>query len=204
MTVSVTDTAMSVVDTVVRGALTFAVQTGTRIPMRTLFLSAIAVVAFTVTPPVLHGAEDAPKVAVVHFSKLTPFLSDVAGWEAGKAEGQTIDTGGFKMSNVERRYRMGDASVHVTIMDYSESAPMLNAMTAMWSFSSETTEGYQKGVALDGMKGMEDYKNAEKQGHLFLLVAGRYIVQLETRGLPAGELQAWAKKLDLKRLAELK
>lgn len=171
--------------------------------MRSLLFSAVAALAFTTAPLALYAA-DAPKVAVVHFSKLTPFLGDVAGWEAEKVEGQTMDAAGFKMTIVERNYRKGDSTVNVHIMDYSESAPMLQAMTAMWVFSSETTEGYQKSVTIDGAKGMEQYENAEKKGSVFLLVAGRYILQVETQGLPAAELQAWVKKIDLKKLAEVK
>jgi hypothetical protein len=43
---------------------------------------------------------------------------------------------------------------------------------------------------------MEEYQNAENKGSVILLV--------ETTGLPAAELQAWAKKFDLKKLAEVK
>lgn len=172
--------------------------------MRTLLFSAAFALAFTAAPLALHAADSPEKVAVVHFSKLTPLLGDVAGWEAEKVLGQTVDAAGFKMTTVERNYRKGDSSVNIHIMDYSESAPMLQAMTAMWAFSSETTEGYQKGVTIDGVKGMEQYENVGKKGTVFLLVAGRFILQVETHGLPAPELQAWVKRVDLKKLAEVK
>lgn len=172
--------------------------------MRTLILSAVAVLSFGFTPLDVQAADNPPKVVVVHFSKLTPFLGDVAGWEAEKVQGQTVDAAGFKMTTVERTYRKGDHSVNMHIMDYSESAPMLQAITAVWAFSSETTEGYQKGVTIDGAKGMEQFENEGKKGTMFLLVGGRYVVQVETHGLPPAELQAWVKKIDLKKLADVK
>lgn len=103
-----------------------------------------------------------------------------------------------------RSYRKGGSSVNMHIMDSSESAPMLQAKTAMWAFSNETTEGYQKGVTMDGAKGIEQYENAGKKGSVFLLVAGRYILQVETHGLPASELQVWVKRIDIRKLAEVK
>ncbi len=172
--------------------------------MRTILFSAVAVLALLTAAPVVTHAADAPKAAVVHFSKLTPFLGDVAGWQAEKAQGQTVDAAGFKMTTVERSYQKGDASVNVQIMDYSESSQMLQGVTAAWGFSVETSDGYSKGVTVDGAKGFEQFENSAKRGTLFLLVAGRYVLQIETNGLAAAELQAWAKRVDVKKLAEVK
>lgn len=172
--------------------------------MRSFLLSVAAILTLTAAPVALRAADPAQKVAVVHFSKLTPFLGDVAGWEAEKVEGQTVDAGGLKLTTAEREYRKGSNTVRVQLMDYSESAPMLQAITAMWAFSSETTEGYQKGVSIEGAKGMETYENAPKKGSLMLLVGGRYLLQIETQGLPAAEMQAWLKRIDLKKLADVK
>ncbi len=172
--------------------------------MPKFLLSAVTALTLIVATPLVVHAADAPKVAVVHFAKLTPLLGDVAGWEAEKAQGQTVDASGFKMTTAERTYRKGDASVNVHIMDYSESGQMLQAMTAAWGFSVETSDGYSKGVSVDGAKGFEQYENEPKRGTLFLLVAGRYILQIEAQGLPAAELQAWAKRVDIKKLAEVK
>ena len=61
----------------------------------------------------------------MHFSKLPPLLGDVAGWDAEKVEGQTVDAAGLKMTTVERDYRKGGNSVHVQLVDYSEPEGML-------------------------------------------------------------------------------
>jgi hypothetical protein len=113
--------------------------------MRRLILSFATVLAiFSATLPVLHAA-DAQKVAVVHFSKLTPFLGDVAGWEAEKVEGQTVDAAGFKMTTVERDCRKGDSSVHVQLVDYSESGAMLQAITAAAGLLQRDDRGLPQG-----------------------------------------------------------
>jgi len=166
-------------------------------------LAAVSALALTVPLPMVL-ADDAAKTAVVHFSKLTPFLKDVTGWEADKAQGNTLDAGELKMTSAERHYTKGEASVDVSIVDYSQSKDSLAGMTALWNFSNESSEGYQKSVTIDGAKGWEGYENANKKGQLFLLVAGRYMVTFHLQGLPASETQAWAKNLDVKKLAEVK
>lgn len=172
--------------------------------MRTLLIATASAALFLATPASVLRGEDAPKVAVVHFSKLTPFLPDVAGWEAEKVQGNTLDTPAMKMTTVERRYTKGDNSAILTIMDYSESKDALTGLTALWAISNETTEGYQKGITIDGNKGWETYENAGKKGEIFLVVAGRFMVSIHLEGLPATELQTWVKSLNLKKLAEVK
>jgi len=173
--------------------------------MKSLFLTALAAAIVFITPATPSLAADPAKPgAVVHFSKLTPFLVDEAGWEAEKARGETVDAAGFKMTSAERNYNRDDKSVRVQILDYSESAPMLEGITAGWAFSRETSEGYQKVVTIEGCKGMEQYENADKRGEVFLLVGGRFLLQMETTGLPPEELRAWVKKIDLKKLSALK
>jgi hypothetical protein len=171
--------------------------------MRTLLLAMTAALAFAANLPAVH-AEDAPQLAVVHFSKLTPLLGDIAGWEGQKVDGNTLDAGGMKLTTVERRYKKGAASAEVSIVDYSESAQALTGLTALWNFSSESAEGYQKSITIEGAKGWETYENASKKGELFLLVAGRYMISIQLKGLPAPETQAWAKNFNFKKLAEVK
>ena len=127
--------------------------------MKSLFLTALAAaVVFITQPSSSLRADPAKPGTVVHFSKLTPFLVDAAGWEAEKARGETVDAAGFKMTSAERNYNRDDKSVRVQILDYSESAPMLEGITAGWAFSRESSEGYQKVVTIEGCKGMEQYR----------------------------------------------
>ena len=48
------------------------------------------------------------------------------------------------------------------------------------------------------------YENDQKHGTLWVMVAKRYFVQIETQGIEAKELQDWVKRIDLKKLAEIK
>ncbi len=161
-----------------------------------------------VIPGPAHGQELPSLVNVVDYSKLLPFLPNApAGWTADKPEGSTTDAGGFKLTNVHRDYRKGDGenapSTSVSILD-SAANPDVEATTAAWNFTTSSTEGYSKSATVDGNPAFETFENEGKHGTLWLMVAKRYFVQIETKGQDPAALQEWVKRIDLKKLAEVK
>ncbi len=70
--------------------------------------------------------------------------------------------------------------------------------------NTSNDEGYTKSINLDGTPGFETYEKEGKHGTLWLMVAKRYLLQIETNGQEANELQEWLKRIDLKKLAEIK
>src|SRR5919197_14740 len=99
---------------------------------------------------------------VVDPAKLIPILPEPpAGWTAEKAEGSSDDVGGFKITNVHRDYKKGDApdspTTAISILDSVASPDYVEVATAGWDKSSETPEGYAKPVTIDGNPGREDY-----------------------------------------------
>src|SRR6266550_6222665 len=150
---------------------------------------------------------DAPDV--VDFSKLLPLLPDAPpGWTADKPEGSTSDVGGFKLTNVHRDYRKGEGdngpTTSISILDSAANPDYVEATTAAWSFSTSSPDGYSKSVTIDGNRGFETFENEGKHGTLWLMVAKRYFVQIETKDKDYAELQEWAKRVELKKLAEIK
>lgn len=155
----------------------------------------------------LARAEEATEP--VHFSKLLAFLPDkVEGFVAEKAQGSTSSAMGFKLTEVSRVYHKGkeDAEETVTlkITDGAGNQFFAAAHAAAAQFSNESTEGYEKGFTLDGSPAIEKYTNDSKDGSLTVFLGGRYLVEIDVNGLESKELQAWWKKLDAKKLAELK
>jgi hypothetical protein len=146
---------------------------------------------------------------VVDPAKLTPLLPEPpAGWTAEKAEGSSDDVGGFKITNVHRDYRKGDAAdapkASISITDAVASPDYVEATTGEWTKSSETPDGYGKPVTIDGNSGREDYDKERKQASLWVMVAKRYFVTIELQNQEPKELQEWIKRVDLKKLAEVK
>lgn len=159
----------------------------------------------------VDAQEEPPSLVpeVVDFSKLIPFLPEgPAGWTADKPEGSTDDAGGFKITNVHRDYRKGtadtDPTTSISILDSAANPEYVTATTAAWDMSTSTPEGYTKALTIEGMPGFETFENEGKHGTLWLMIAKRYVLQIETQGQDAKELQEWLKRVDIKKLAQVK
>ena len=145
----------------------------------------------------------------VDYKKLIPILPEApSGWTADKPEGSTEEVGGFKITNVHRDYRKGEGAkaptASISILDSVANPDYVTATTAAWAETSDTVEGYSKSVTIDGNPGFEAYENEQKHGSLWVMVAKRYFVEIELQKQDAKELQEWVKRVDLKKLAEIK
>jgi hypothetical protein len=156
------------------------------------------------------SAQELPSlINVVDYTKLIPLLPDApAGWTADKPGGSTTDVGGFKLTNVHRDYRKGEGdnvpTTAISILDSAANPDYVEATTAAWKFTTTSTEGYSKSVNVDGHDGFETFENEGKHGTLWLMVAKRYFLQIETQGQDPSALQEWAKRVDMKKLATIK
>ncbi len=150
---------------------------------------------------------DAPDV--VDFSKLIPLLPEApTDWTADPADGSTSDVGGFKLTNVHRDYKKGEGddapTASISILDSVSNPDYVIATTAAWKINSETSDGYSKSVTINGNPGFEAYEADRKHATLWVMVAKRYFVQVELQNRDPKELQDWVKRVDLKKLAEIK
>lgn len=192
--------------------------------IKTVGLKSIAapVLALLLTPALLC-AQDSPSPAptpappaiatnnppVVPAATLIALLPPApTGWSADKPEGATSDSTGFAITTVGCVYVQGDAddapTATINIIDSANNQQFQEATKAMWSATSDTAEGYDKAVTVDGLPGFEHYTNADKTGVLWVVAAGRFFVQVETTHLPATELETWLDRIDLKKLSTLK
>jgi hypothetical protein len=156
-------------------------------------------------------AQDEPSLIpdVADPATLIPILPEPpTGWTAEKAEGSSDDVGGFKITNVHRDYRKGEGpdapTVSISILDSVANPDYVEATTNGWKQNSETPEGYSKSVTIDNNPGFEAYEKDQKQASLWVMVAKRYFVEVQLQNLDPKELQDWIKRVDLKKLAEIK
>jgi hypothetical protein len=145
----------------------------------------------------------------VDYQKLLPVLPDAPqGWTADKAEGSTEDAGGFRITNVHRDYRKGEGenvpTAAISILDSAANPDYVSTITAAWNNTNETSDGYGKSVTIDGNPGFEAFEKQDKHATLWILLANRYFLQIELQNLDPKELQEWVKRVDLKKLAEIK
>ena len=156
------------------------------------------------TPPPVSSKS----MPVVVAERLIPLLPDApTGWNADKPEGSTSQSEGFEITTVSRNYVKGDAddapTAVINIIDSANNQQFQDATKAMWSATGNTAAGYDKDVTVAGMPGFEHFANADQTGVLWVVVGGRFFVQVETTRLPASELEAWLTRIDLKKLSAL-
>ena len=147
--------------------------------------------------------------AAVDYQELLPMLPEPPeGWTADKPEGSTEDVGGFRITNVHRDYRKGEGdkapTAAVSILDSVANPDYVSATTSAWQSNSETSEGYGKSVTIDGNPGFEAFEKESKHATLWVMIANRYFVQIELQNQDPKELQGWARRVDLKKLAATK
>ena len=176
--------------------------------MKTIVTFAVLALAFVGLAPA-RAAEEPQLVPVVDFSKLLPLLPNApADWTADKAEGSTEDIGGNKITSVHRDYKKGDGdtapTTSISILDSAANPDYVSSTTAAWSMSTSTPEGYTKTLTIEDMPGFETFENEGKHGTLWLMVAKRYVLTIETQNQESKELQEWLKRIDVKKLAEVK
>jgi len=156
-------------------------------------------------------AQDEPRLVpqVADFKKLLPILPDPPeGWKADPAEGSTDDLGETEITSVHRDYSKGDAetapTTSISILDSVANPEYVESTTAAWNSNTSNDEGYTKAINLEGTPGFETFEKEGKHGTLWLMVAKRYFLQIETTGQEASDLQEWLKRIDMTKLAAIK
>lgn len=159
----------------------------------------------TVAPPVIAAGN----FAVVSAPRLIVLLPDPPpGWKSDKPDGSTADSGGFPITTVSCVYVEGDAddapTTAIHVVDSANNQQFHDTTMAMWNATGSTPQGYDKTLVVDGLPGFEHYTFADKNGVLWVVVGGRYFVQIETTRQTPAELEAWLARIDIKKLAALR
>jgi len=154
----------------------------------------------------LQGKE---KVEPIDFRKLKELLpEEIDGFKRTEFSGEKNGAVGFTISTAQARYKKGaDSSIKIEILDTGGLAGMTTMALAAWTMADidkETESGYEKTTTLEGYKAFEKYNNNSKSGELNVLVADRYIVNVDGNDVTIEELKEILGDLDLKKLADLK
>ncbi len=151
------------------------------------------------------GADGKP-VNPVSFQTLQTQLPKVSGWDMRDPRGERM-TMPMPYSQSEARYRKGDSSVDVKIMD-TGAAPMLVAPWSMMlatGYSKESTDGYEKATTIGGNPAVEKWDSRNKRGELNILLGKRFMIVVEGHRLSdIKDLEAFTSAMDFGAIAALK
>lgn len=145
--------------------------------------------------------------AVTNWRQLQPFLPDSVGdyTAKGELEGRTNKAGPMTISSVSRNYEHEGERVSITISDTAMN-PMLRAPFAMAAMVEEdSTAGYRKGAKIKGHTGIIEWNSKRKESKASLLVADRFLVHVQARGVAQDDAASGVLKgMDLDGLAKVK
>jgi hypothetical protein len=152
---------------------------------------------------------DRETVDPVDFRKLKELLPEkLGGLDRKESTGEKSGAMGFTVSTAEAKYKgSGDESVDIEIVDTGGIAGVSTMALAAWSIAEidkETETGYEKTTTIDGYKAFEKYNNESKSGEINVLVADRYLVNIEGDNLSIDQIKSFLSELDLGKLAKFK
>lgn len=148
-----------------------------------------------------------PPAEPVNFRTLRDLLPDeAAGLAQTEVEGSTDGAMGFSISQVEATYGEGESEIDVSIMDYG-AIPSLGMMGLGWTMADidrESGTTYERTVSFGGERGFRKYDSENRSGEFSLVVADRFVVQVEGDGVEDDDLEAALRAVDLSALSELR
>lgn len=180
---------------------------------RTALSMLMGVSVLGVVPPVI--AQDAPTtqaVQVVDYRKLKELLpGELGGLKRTGHSGEKIKLGEFSIANAKAEYaKEGEEEnlprIDVDIVDYGAAPGMAQGMAgfATMDVDREGDDGYQKSGKVAGQPALETWTAETKSGTIMILVANRFVVNIQTNNLPSEQIRKIAEALPIDKLAALK
>lgn len=149
-----------------------------------------------------------PPAEPVDFRRLKEMLPETAaGLPRTNAEGARQGMGGMDVSNATGTYGDGaDASVTLTVSDMGgiQGAAMMGAMWTMVTIDRETDTETERTHEIGGFPGYEKYNSEQQAGEMQAVVANRFLVKAEGRGVSAEQIQSAFETVDLGALDGMK
>ena len=183
---------------------------------RTYFTLSLAV-ALLVGALQFVRAHDQPatqpgKAQPVDFHKLQELMpAEAVGVTRSDLGGENISVGNMPFSRANADYTKpdsdgSDARASIEIADYGAAPQMVAGMTAwrMAPVNVQNDQGYTRTVKFKDFPAMETYTRDGDSRQLMVLVADRFLVQLETAHVAEAEFKKLIESLPLEKLATLK
>lgn len=156
----------------------------------------------------MFGGGDGKTVEALRPEQLKPFVPEELGGlprTSYNVERNTVM--GLQLASGKGSYRdsAGEKSLELEITDMGGMSGL--AMFAGWALvqsESESDQGYERVYEKDGMRAHEKWDSSSRSGSYDLIVADRFLVKLQGRGIEMDDIKKSVKALDLSDLAKLK
>ena len=147
------------------------------------------------------------KGPLVDFRALKALLPEsIGGLRRVSASGEKGAAMGMGASHAEGRYKGdGQAQLTVKLVDTAGLGGLAMAAfgLATVEIDKETEHGYERTSTLGGHKAFEKYDNQSKRGEIKLLVANRFVVEVDGDDIPMEAIKEAVSKIDVGKLQAL-
>jgi hypothetical protein len=177
----------------------------------------VVVLALVLVTRSLGRADDAPatqpgKVQPVDFRRLQELMPpEAAGVQRSNLDGQNVSVGEMNISQASANYTKPDSdgsdpNASIQISDYVASPQMVAGMTAWRTvpIRIENDQGYQRTTKVKEMPAFESFTRDGDTRQMMLLVAERFLVQVETSHVPEAQFKNLIDGLPIEKLAALR
>jgi hypothetical protein len=124
----------------------------------------------------------APVAELVDPARLQSLLPEVPGWTRGAAESGRLSSP-IPLSQASVVYQKNGATIDVKIIDAGGNQRLFQPFASLLARGpgTETTDGFERGVSVDGYPAWEKWDAGTRNGEIGVDVERRFLVQLEGR-----------------------
>lgn len=145
-------------------------------------------------------------VEPVPFRELKALLPEtIEGFERVDSGGQTSGAGGVKASVAQAKFEGPDgARLHLKISDMGSMRAFAALAATGWmavEIDKENEAGYERTGTFEGFRSFETYRKSGERGELKLIVADRFMVEVDGRKTKMETVRSAAKQIGLSELA---
>jgi hypothetical protein len=150
--------------------------------------------------------ENREPVTPVSFRVLTNYLpKEIEGIKGSEPEGETVTMGEWSYSHSKSYYNSEDGSKNaaVDIIDYAYISALYIPYQTLFNmkYQRESSSGYERSVKINDYPAFENWNSTDKSNELNVLVGKRFIVHVETDGMPEGSAKKIAESMNLSSLS---
>ncbi|MCS6997119.1 MAG: hypothetical protein NZ533_09255 [Casimicrobiaceae bacterium] len=145
----------------------------------------------------------------IDFRRLREVLpKELPGFDKPEASGERKGAFGIMVSEASYRFRSGAGDRHV-VMKILDPGTLTGpyALTQAWlgfELDRETPEGFERTRTVAGQRIHERWEARAQRAQIKTVVGGRFIVEIESKGLPFEEARRLLARVDLPRLEAMK
>ena len=150
--------------------------------------------------------ENREPVTPVSFKVLMNYLpKEIEGMKGSEPEGETVTMGEWSYSHSKSYYNSEDGSKNasVDVIDYAYISALYTPYQTLFNmkFQRESSSGYERSIKINDYPAFENWDNANNSHELNVLVGKRFIVHVETNGMPEGSAKKIVEGMNLSSLS---